>query len=258
MSEMVTPIKPVTLTASERVKLRSLGFGNRQRKVKELRTSNLAKKMDLERVSSQIDGLNRFLNENPQIAETMMKYRSKPLKPLSPDSKPKTFEGYDITIEDLRKEMEKGFTIEQLERRFLMADKAGVTVAVDKTRKTSKPSKVKTVAIKDQGEAGRRAQAMAQPNITPMNVETRDSLHRGLVGMADRVQAPPWLQDKIVLMDPDKLKEIYYENPQFFEVVFDYEDITYDEHFGGWLVGGYEMERIENFVRMYELRYGEI
>ena len=144
--------------------------------------------------------------------------------------------------------------------------------AVAKTMESNKPSgkkakleqaklngsKFKTVAIKDQGEAGRRAQAMAQPDITPMNVETRDSLHRGLVGMADRVQAPVWMQDKIVLMDPDKLKEIYYENPQFFEVVFDYEDITFDEHFGGWLVGGYEMERIENFIRMYERRYGEI
>lgn len=133
------------------------------------------------------------------------------------------------------------------------------TVAIDKTApKPNRKAKVAGTKFKTPTESDLRAIATTQPNITPMNVETRDSLHRGLVGMADRVQAPPWLQDKIALMDPDKLKEIYYENPQFFEVVFDYEDITYDEHFGGWLVGGYEMERIENFVRMYEQRYGEI
>lgn len=162
-------------------------------------------------------------------------------------------------VDELSEIYEKYKDVPELEfKNVEKIENATLATTVKERPKPERKSKVAGTKFKTPAESDLRAIATAQPNITPMNVETRDSLHRGLVGMADRVQAPPWLQDKIVLMDPDKLKEIYYENPQFFEVVFDYEDITYDEHFGGWLVGGYEMERIENFVRMYEQRYGEI
>lgn len=149
---------------------------------------------------------------------------------------------------------------------FNLAVRAGVTVAMveggknkpkGERQRTSK-AKVAGTKVRTPNREDMWAMAKAQPTSTYIQPETLGSLHNGLVGMAERVQAPMWLQDKIVLMDRSKLEMLYNEDPSYFSVVFSYEEIGYDPDFGGWNVDAYEMDRLYNFVSMYEKRFGEL
>lgn len=100
----------------------------------------------------------------------------------------------------------------------------------------------------------------SRPHFTqyPRSMIEKSNLKNGVRGMADRIIADSSLKAKIDKMDEGKLMEIYDMNPNIFEVVFDYEGITYDSEFGVFFVDKSKEQVLENFVGMYEEMFGKL
>ena len=92
---------------------------------------------------------------------------------------------------------------------------------------------------------------------TKIDDDKANALYEGVQSMATVMNAPEEIADKLAMMDPQKLGNLYKMNSRIFEVYYSYTGIDFQPGFGN-IASTDKWEDAEFLIQEYEKVFGEI